>query len=76
MKLPPRNLCLADRLIRGVVAVVTLSTGLLGSSLIGDAIVQGILIAFGAANFLSLVTGWCVIYQVAGLSTLNSNITK
>ena len=69
MKAPSKNLNVFDRVIRGALGVITVYFGLFGNELIGDPIVQGILIVFGAANLISLAFGWCMVYQLAGIST-------
>lgn len=73
MKMPEKNLCTLDRLARGVIGVVTAYFGLFGGDLIGEPIVQGILVVFGLLNLISLLTAWCPVYQVAGLSTLKTS---
>lgn len=70
MKMPEKNLCTLDRVARGVVGIVTVYFGLFGGELVGDPIVQGVLVAFGTLNLISLLTGWCMVYQMASLNTL------
>ncbi|MDG0978689.1 MAG: DUF2892 domain-containing protein [Halieaceae bacterium] len=64
-----KNLSPLDRAVRGIVAVVAVTTTLLFPEIIGDPLLQGILIAFGLLNAISLVFGNCLVYQVAGIST-------
>lgn len=71
-----KNLSPIDRAIRGVVAVVALSTALLFPEAIGDPLLQGILIAFGLLNAISLTFGNCLVYQLTGISTYKGADTK
>mgnify|MGYP001028611270 FL=1 len=64
-----KNLSPIDRAIRGLVAVVALSTAIFFPEVIGDPLLQGILVAFGLLNAISLVFGNCLVYQVTGIST-------
>ncbi|MDG9667750.1 DUF2892 domain-containing protein [Hahella sp. CR1] len=70
MKALKKNLSSLDRTLRGVIGVVVTGAGLFGGEYIGEPIVQAILIAFGVLNLISLATGWCVVYQIAHISTL------
>ena len=69
MNFPDKNLNALDRGIRGVLGVITIYFGLFGNELIGDLIVQSILVAFGIVNLISLASGWCIVYHFAGINT-------
>ncbi|MGY8871913.1 MAG: YgaP family membrane protein [Pseudomonadales bacterium] len=69
MKTPKKNLSTIDRIIRGFVGVISCYFGFFGGDLIGEPIVQGILVVFGLLNIISLLTGWCMVYQVADIDT-------
>ena len=69
MQTPSQNLNMFDRVIRGILGVITVYLGIFGSELIGEPIVQGILIVFGVVNIISLAFGWCIVYSLAGIST-------
>jgi hypothetical protein len=64
-----KNLSPIDRAVRGIVAVVALTTALFFPEIIGDPLLQGILIAFGLLNAISLAFGNCLVYQLTGIST-------
>ena len=65
-----KNLCILDRVIRGVIALVTIYFGVFQGDLIGDPLVQGIVLVFGALNAISALFSWCMVYQVVGISSL------
>lgn len=69
MKLPKKNLSTIDRTLRGIVGIVCCYFGFFGEDTIGEPIVQGILIIFGVLNIISLLTGWCMVYQAANIDT-------
>ena len=71
-----KNLSPIDRTIRGIVALVALTTALFFPEVIGDPLLQGILIAFGLLNAISLAFGNCLVYQLAGISTYKGADTK
>ena len=64
-----KNLHPVDRGVRGLIGLFCTGLGVFGNELIGDPIVQGILVIFGLANLMSLAFGWCVVYQIVGIST-------
>lgn len=64
-----RNLNTLDRSIRGVVGIVTLLLGLVGSIYVSDPILRVFLIIFGLLNLISFAFGWCAVYQIANIST-------
>ena len=66
---PARNLSTTDRVIRGIVGIVCIYIGVFEGDVIGEPIVQGILILFGVINVFSFFTRWCIVYTAAGLST-------
>jgi len=71
-----KNLSPIDRGIRGLIALVVLSAALFFPEAIGDPLLQGILIAFGLLNAISLTFGSCLVYQVAGISTFKGDSPK
>lgn len=69
MKMPKKNLSTADRVIRGIVGSVSIYFGIFGGDIIGEPILQGFLVIFGVLNIVSLLTGWCMVYQAASIDT-------
>ena len=69
MKIPKKNLSTADRVIRGIVGIISSYFGIFGGEIIGEPILQGFLVIFGILNLMSLLTGWCMVYQAANIDT-------
>lgn len=69
MNLPIKNLCLADRVIRGGVSLSLLVFAVLWAEQIGDVVLQVLVIIFAVLNFISFAIGWCPIYKLANIST-------
>lgn len=69
MKIPKKNLSTADRVIRGIVGIISSYFGIFGGEIIGEPILQGFLVIFGILNLISLLTGWCMVYQAANIDT-------
>ncbi|WP_293265101.1 DUF2892 domain-containing protein [Neptunomonas sp.] len=69
MKMPRKNLSTVDRTLRGLVGIICCYFGVFGGDLIGEPIVEGILLVFGLLNIISLLTGWCMVYQAANIDT-------
>ena len=69
MNLPVKNLCLADRVIRGSVSLSLLVFAVFWAEQIGDVVLQGLIIIFAGLNFISFAIGWCPLYKLANIST-------
>ncbi|NDW22081.1 YgaP family membrane protein [Alteromonas hispanica] len=63
------NLSQIDRFIRGVIGVAVTGFALFNGNLIEDVFIEILLGIFGLLNLISLVFGWCPVYQLAGIST-------
>ena len=69
MKFPNKNLCFADRIIRGFLSVALIVFALFWGEQIGDVLLQALIIVFAVLNLISFVIGWCPVYQIANIST-------
>jgi hypothetical protein len=72
MQLPTKNLCLADRIIRGSASIAMLVFAVFWAEQIGDVLLQLIVIVFAILNLISFVLGWCPVYKLANISTLKN----
>jgi len=68
-----KNLSPLDRSVRGVIGVILVAVGLFFGESIGDPLLQTLVIVFGLLNLISLLSGWCMVYQLASISTLKKN---
>lgn len=64
-----QNLHIWDRLARGLIGIFVISFALFNGDIVQDEIIDGFLILFGILNLISLATGWCPVYSIAGIST-------
>lgn len=69
MNLPVKNLCIADRVIRGGVSLSLLVFAVLWAEQIGDVVLQVLIIIFAGLNLISFAIGWCPVYKLANIST-------
>lgn len=63
------NLCATDRIIRGVIAVALIIYVALFFDQIGDTLLQVSILIFALMNLISLVIGWCPVYNIANINT-------
>ncbi|GGF55494.1 YgaP family membrane protein [Alteromonas lipolytica] len=63
------NLSTAVRLVRGVIGICVMAFVLFNGDLIDDAFIEILLGIFGLLNLISLVSGWCPVYHLAGINT-------
>lgn len=63
------NLNPIDRALRGVIGIFVMSFAVLNGDLIDDVFIEILLGIFGILNLISLFTGWCPVYQLAGINT-------
>jgi len=70
MHLPEKNLSSTDRIIRGALSIALIVFALFMGDLIGDVLLQAIIIVFAILNMISFVLGWCPVYKLANISTL------
>ncbi|MBJ7538713.1 YgaP family membrane protein [Marinomonas transparens] len=68
-----KNLHIIDRTIRGVVGLVLTGLALFNGDFLQDPLLEILLGIFGTLNFISLLVGWCPVYQLSNISTLPSN---
>lgn len=59
-----------DRGIRFVIGVCLMIITAPGAGLLGSSIFKVAIFLFGSLNVLTAITGWCGVYQMAGLSSL------
>ncbi|MBU2239884.1 MAG: DUF2892 domain-containing protein [Gammaproteobacteria bacterium] len=64
-----RNLHPADRIIRGVVGIVFTGFALFNGDYLEEPVLEVLIGVFGVLNLISLFSGWCPVYHVAGIST-------
>jgi hypothetical protein len=64
-----KNLSPVDRCLRGVIGIAVTGFAFFNGDFISEPIIEVLLGTFGVLNLISLVTCWCVVYQVAGIST-------
>lgn len=72
MNLPQKNLCQADRIIRGVISVALIVFAVFWADKIGDVLLQILIIVFAVLNLISFTIGWCPVYKLANISTFKS----
>lgn len=63
------NLSNVDRYTRGAIGIGVTAFALFNGSIIEDVFIEVLLGIFGLLNLISLFTGWCPVYQIAGIST-------
>ncbi|MBU1296238.1 MAG: DUF2892 domain-containing protein [Gammaproteobacteria bacterium] len=64
-----KNLHLVDRIIRGVIGVVFTGFALFNGDNLEEPVLEVLIGVFGVLNLISLFSGWCPVYHVAGIST-------
>ncbi|MEQ5806865.1 DUF2892 domain-containing protein [Alteromonas sp. NFXS44] len=68
-----QNLNTLDRSLRGVIGVLFTAFALFNGNIIEEPVIEVLIGIFGFLNLISLFTGWCPVYHVAGISTRNSD---
>ncbi|MAJ69383.1 MAG: DUF2892 domain-containing protein [Alteromonadaceae bacterium TMED7] len=63
------NLNTLDRSIRGVIGICVTAFALFNGDMIGDVFIEVLLGIFGILNLISLFSGWCPVYHLAGIDT-------
>ena len=63
------NLNTLDRLLRGLIGIGVTAFALFNGDIIDDVFIEVLLGIFGILNLISLTSGWCPVYHIAGLST-------
>ncbi|KXI28348.1 YgaP family membrane protein [Paraglaciecola hydrolytica] len=69
MSLINKNLCLADRVIRGILSVALIVFAIFWAEQIGDVLLQSLILVFAVLNLISFAIGWCPVYRLANIST-------
>lgn len=69
MSLIKKNLCLADRVIRGILSVALIVFAIFWAEQIGDVLLQSLILVFAVLNLISFAIGWCPVYRLANIST-------
>ncbi|MBD5769515.1 YgaP family membrane protein [Marinomonas colpomeniae] len=64
-----KNLHPLDRILRGIIGVSVIGFVLFNDGYLEEPVLEILLIIFGALNLISLISSWCPIYQIAGIST-------
>lgn len=64
-----KNLHPIDRMARGVIGIVILGFLLINNGYLQEPILEILLVAFGVLNLVSLISGWCPVYHLAGISS-------
>jgi len=68
-----QNLCMLDRVVRGVIAVALAVCAFVFYEQIGDVVLIAAIVIFAVLNFISFTVGWCPVYQVAKITTRKSD---
>jgi hypothetical protein len=63
------NLSTLDRFIRGIIGFLVLGFAVFNGDYIDEPIIEILMAVFGLLNLVSLLLGWCMVYQIAGIST-------
>lgn len=69
MTLPKMNMCMTDRIVRGVLSIALIIFTVFWAEKIGDILLQTLIIIFAVLNLISFSIGWCPVYKLANLST-------
>ncbi|WP_218310304.1 YgaP family membrane protein [Alteromonas antoniana] len=64
-----QNLNTLDRSLRGIIGIVVTAFALFNGDYIEEPIIEILLGIFGLLNLISLFSGWCPIYHLAGIDT-------
>ncbi len=64
-----KNLSTIDRSLRGVIGFTITIFAFANGEMIEEPIIEILLGVFGMLNLISLFSGWCPVYSLAGLST-------
>lgn len=64
-----KNLNTVDRSLRGIIGVLFFGFAFLNGNIIEEPIIEVLIGVFGALNLISLISGWCPVYHIAGIST-------
>ncbi len=64
-----KNLHKFDRAFRGVTGVLLTGFTLFNGDFLQDPFLEVLIGTFGVLNLISLFTGWCPVYHIAGIST-------
>jgi len=64
-----RNVGYLDRLLRFVAGLVLIYIGFVAPQLVGNIVINLFLGLFGALNIVSALTGICLFYTLASIST-------
>ena len=64
-----KNLSNIDRFLRGLVGIIVTGFAFFNGNLIQEPILEILLAIFGGLNLISLFSGWCPVYHLAGIST-------
>jgi hypothetical protein len=64
-----KNLHPLDRILRGIIGVLVIGFVLFNDGYLEEPILEILLIIFGALNLISLISSWCPVYQLTGVST-------
>ena len=64
-----KNLHPLDRILRGIIGVLVIVFALFNGDYLEEPILEILLGIFGLLNLISLVSSWCPIYHIAGIST-------
>ena len=67
-----KNLNTVDRTLRGLIGIFITAFALFNGDFIQEPVIEILLGVFGCLNLISLISGWCPVYHIAGISTLGS----
>jgi hypothetical protein len=59
-----------DRTLRLIIAIVSIAVAFPGVPLLDGFFLRYAVLAFGVANLLTVLTGWCPVYASVGIASL------
>ncbi|MFQ3196584.1 MAG: hypothetical protein ACI8R9_000229 [Paraglaciecola sp.] len=63
MHMPTVNLCTTDPIIKSVIGMVFVISGLLGATQVGNIFLQSVFLFFTGLNIVSVLIGWWPVYR-------------
>ena len=67
-----KNLSSLDRFARGGVGIAVTGFALFNGDILQEPLLEILLGTFGVLNLISFITGWCPVYHLAHISTLDN----
>lgn len=64
-----KNLHPVDRTIRGIIGLFFTGFALFNGAYLEEPVLEVLIGIFGVLNLISLLSGWCPVYHLAGINT-------